>query len=322
MIDIQSSKRLITFTPPEGATSIIADFTDWKQAPMPITSPLTLEFPEGAYIEYAFLDADQKPLADPDNPCVPEYPWHSYDRYVALPHNNFKQPPRSRQLHGRLTTHSISSEHLEGSRTCFVYEPPISPTATLYVQDGGGYCHGLKFHEVADALLAQGRIEPVRLVMLEPENRDAEYWMSENYEVFLLAEVLPEIDRLYGETRERATWGASLGGLTAIWLAWKHPGVFSKVGSQSGCFKAHPGGGDEYHDPEWFTEQFAQTNRLPIRLYLQTGQIEWLLAANRRFAAVLADKGYTHRYEEWPSGHGWATWEQGLVPGLEYLFGR
>jgi enterochelin esterase-like enzyme len=36
---------------------------------------------------------------------------------------------------------------------------------------------------------------------------------------------------------------------------------------------------------------------------MQTGQIEWLLAPNRRFAAVLADKGYCHIYEELPSGH-------------------
>lgn len=320
MIDI-SDKHTVTFIPPERAAYIIADFTDWKQAPMPIMGPLTLEFPEGSYIEYAFLDADRKPLADPDNLCVPEYPWHSYDRYVTLPHNTFKRPPRSQPLRGKLLTHTFASQFLGGKRTCFVYEPPVPPTTTLYVQDGGGYCHGLKFHTVVDALLALDRIQPLRLVMLEPEDRHAEYWLSEKYEAFLLTEVLPEVDRLYGETKARATWGASLGGLTAIWLAWKHPELFTKVGSQSGCFKAHPDGGNEYQDPEWFTEQFAQTNPLPLRLYLQTGQIEWLLAANRRFAAILAEKGYAHKYEELPSGHGWATWEQGLVPGLEYLFG-
>jgi len=86
-------------------------------------------------------------------------------------------------------------------------------------------------------------------------------------------------------------------------------------------FTAHPEGGDEYHDPEWFTEQFAATPSIPVRFYIQTGRIEWLLAPNRRFAAVLADKGYCHSYEELPSGHNWATWEQGLEPGLISLFG-
>ena len=36
---------------------------------------------------------------------------------------------------------------------------------------------------------------------------------------------------------------------------------------------------------------------------------------------TLADKGYPHSYEELPSGHNWATWEQGLEPGLKHLFG-
>jgi enterochelin esterase-like enzyme len=55
---------------------------------------------------------------------------------------------------------------------------------------------------------------------------------------------------------------------------------------------------------------------------VQTGQIEWLLAPNRRFAAMLADKGYLHSYQELPGGHNWTTWEQGLEPGLVYLFGK
>src|ERR1017187_6579697 len=127
---------------------------------------------------------------------------------------------------------------------------------------------------------------------------------------------------LLGATTEQGLWGASLGGLVSIWIAWRNPLIFSKVGSQSGCFTAHPEGKDEYHDPEWLTAQFYETEHKPLRFYLQTGQIEWLLAPNRRFAAMLADKKYLHMYEEQPSGHNWTTWEQGLVPGLLYLFER
>ncbi len=109
--------------------------------------------------------------------------------------------------------------------------------------------------------------------------------------------------------------------MISAWLAWRNPLVFTKVGSQSGCFTADPEGNDEYHDPEWLTDQFANASHRPVRFYLETGQLEWLLAPNRRFAAMLADKGYVHDYRERPSGHNWATWEQGLEPGLKYLFG-
>lgn len=126
MIDTRNA-HTITFVPPTGAAYIIGDFTDWKQAPMPITDPLTLEFPGGAYIEYAFLDASKKPLADPNNPRTPEYPWHIYDRYVTLPDNTFVRPPRSQPLHGKLTTHTICSQIYGSQRTYFVYEPPSFP---------------------------------------------------------------------------------------------------------------------------------------------------------------------------------------------------
>ena len=63
-------------------------------------------------------------------------------------------------------------------------------------------------------------------------------------------------------------------------------------------------------------------SRRRLRLYVETGQIEWLLAPNRRFAAMLADKAYPHCYQERPGGHNWATWEQGLAPGLLYPFDK
>lgn len=72
---------------------------------------------------------------------------------------------------------------------------------------------------------------------------------------------------------------------------------------------AHPEDQDDYHIPEWLTEQFDTTPHKPLRFYIQTGQIEWLLAPNRRFAAALVDKEYPNSYEELPSGHNWATWE-------------
>jgi len=175
---------------------------------------------------------------------------------------------------------------------------------------------------VAAALLEQDAIKPVRMVLVEPKDRQAEYWFNERYEAFLLEEILPSVEHLYGATEERGLWGASLGGLVSAWLAWRNPHMFSKVGSQSGCFTAHPSGGDEYHDPEWLTAQFTETPAELVRFYIETGQVEWLLAPNRRFAAMLTDRGYPHCYQERPSGHNWATWEQGLEPGLVYLFDK
>jgi len=319
MVKVQD--RWVTFTPPEGAAYLIGDCTNWDEEPLPITDPLTIEFPRGAYVEYAFLDANKQPLADPANPVKPRHPWHDFDRAVMLPSHAFQAPPRPHTFRGHIYDHSTYSRVFRCRRIYHVYEPSLSPVATLYVQDGEEYYRKLCFHEVVEALLEQGEIQPVRLVMIAPQNREKEYWFNDRYETFLLREILPLVDRRYGPTAERGLWGASLGGLVSAWLAWQHPQLFSKVGSQSGCFTADPRGGDEHHDPEWLTMKFAATERRQVRFYLETGQLEWLLAANRRFAAMLVDKGYPHTYQERPSGHNWTTWEQGLEPGLKYLFG-
>ncbi|MBV9689138.1 MAG: esterase family protein [Ktedonobacteraceae bacterium] len=319
MIEVQG--RYVTFTPPSGAAYLMGDFTDWDEAPLPTTRPMTIEFPQGAYVEYAFLDANQQPMADSTNPQKPKNPWYDYHRSVTLPHNTFEAPPRPHTFRGKVSGHSIDSYVFERQRAYYVYEPPTPSVATLYVQDGEAFYHKLQLHEVVDALLEQEVIRPICLVLLEPHARTSEYWFNERYEAFLLEEMLPTVERFYGVTPERGLWGASLGGLVSAWLAWRNPHLFTKVATQSGCFTADPQGSNYYHDPEWLTQQFAASARRPLRLYVETGQIEWLLAPNRRFAAMLADKGYPHSYQERPSGHNWATWEQGLVSGLTYLFG-
>lgn len=320
---IEVHDRFVTFIPPKDARYLMGDFTDWDERPLAIGQPITLEFPSGAYIEYAFLDARLQPMAaDLTNPERPKNPWYDYHRAITLPNNHFQIPPLPKSSRGSIFKYVIASKFFAEQRTYYIYEPSIFPLATVYVHDGEAFYQKLQFHQVAEALLEQEAIKPVRLVFIEPNNRESEYWFNERYEAFLLEEILPDVDRRYGKTEESGLWGASLGGLVSAWLAWRNPHIFSKVGSQSGCFTAHPKGNDEYHDPEWFTEQLASSDQRPLRFYVQTGQIEWLLAPNRRFAAMLADKGYPHCYQEQPSGHNWATWEQGLAPGLMYLFDR
>lgn len=100
MIEIQD--RWVTFHPPEGASYLIGDFTDWDDKLTLLTGAVTLEFPRGAYIEYAYMDADQRPIADPSNPVRPKHPWHDVDRAITLPLNDFKEPPRPQTFQGHV----------------------------------------------------------------------------------------------------------------------------------------------------------------------------------------------------------------------------
>lgn len=200
---IQVQRKCVTFFPPKDAISLMGDFTDWDEAPLPIYGPITLEFPEGAYVEYAFLDANKRPLADPDNSQTPRYPWYAYHRAITLPQNSFQDPPRPERLRGQLSEQVLLSEVWASQRRCYVYEPPVQPTATLYVQDGEAFYQRLRFHEVVEALIEEERIQPLRLVLIEPVDRRAEYWFNERYEAFLLHELIPALDHRFGETAGR-----------------------------------------------------------------------------------------------------------------------
>ena len=92
MIEVQD--RFVTFIPPQDAKYLMGDFTDWDEKPLAISQPIVLEFPPGAYVEYAFLDFNQQPLTDLANPERPKNPWYDYHRAITLPNNRFQTPLR------------------------------------------------------------------------------------------------------------------------------------------------------------------------------------------------------------------------------------
>lgn len=53
------------------------------------------------------------------------------------------------------------------------------------------------FYEVAEALIEQDIIQPVRLVLIEPHDRKTEYWFNKQYEAFLIQEILPAVKRQF-----------------------------------------------------------------------------------------------------------------------------
>ncbi len=306
--------RFATFSPPPGARDLVGDFTDWKRNPIPISGPVRLEFLPGAYLEYAFLDAEGRPLADPEAPRPAENPWWPYARAFTTAGWREQAPPRAEVEKARLRRERAFSEPFFAERKVIVYEPPSPPRAAILVQDGIAFFRLGKMAEVAEALYWKGEIHPVRIVFLEPEDRDREYRMDPRYRAFALEEIAPR----FAGGLPLGLWGASLGGLAALWL-WQTAGEVAFAMAHSPALKAVPGGSDAYAEREWLTERL---DRREGRVYLEVGRFEWLLGPTRRFAARLADLGVAHDYRERPSGHNWVTWRQGIAPGLRYLLGR
>ncbi len=336
---VSISGTLATFTPPAGATALIGDFTDWKKRPaLPVVAgqPITLTLPRGAWVEYAWLDADGEPFADPDNPQRSLNPWWPYPRAAVI--GEYVQHPLSLET-GTVpagTAHRLSWEGqmFAGTRRAIVYTPPGYDAAqeypVYYVQDGVAFYRTGRLGDLLDRALGAGLIAPAVLVFVEPGDRNAESYLNDRYLDFLVQEVWPRVEGEYTVARTaqgRGLWGASLGGLISLYLGSRHPELFGRVVSHSGAFIAHPNArkGTEIDTTtagEWLRERLIAAPPRHLKVSLDTGTLEWLTAPNRRMAAALTDAGVPHQYREYQSGHNWVTWKAALPEALLYMQGR
>jgi enterochelin esterase-like enzyme len=331
-VPFQIDHTHVTFTAPAGSSALFGDFTDGMDHPIPLLAgqSVGLEFPKAAFIEYAFLDAQGKPFADPNNAVHAQNPWYTYGRAVVL--EGFTPHPLRDPLEGTPAgkTESLSwtGKIFPGTRRAYVHLPANYDSSltypVFYVQDGVAFRRTGKLGAVHDNLLHLGKIKPAMFVYLEPADRTAEYFLNGAYLEFLFSEAIPEIESRFPVARDaagRGLWGASLGGLISMYAALKHPDRFSRVVTQSAAFQGEPDMEYARGGPEWLLEQFAAQAKLPLRISMDCGQLEWLLSANRRFAAMLFDQQYPHRYAERPSGHNWVTWRNGIADHLEFMLG-
>jgi enterochelin esterase family protein len=168
------------------------------------------------------------------------------------------------------------------------------------------------------------------------ETRSRELPCNQDFADFLATELVPWVRAEFGVPVNRdltITAGSSYGGLAATFAAYAHPEVFGRVLSQSGSFWWRPGyvmretaAADE--EWEWLVRQFVTSETLPVRFYLDVGNLETKgppgspsqVIVNRHMRDVLQAKGYHVAYAEYSGGHDYACWRGTLADGLIALF--
>jgi enterochelin esterase-like enzyme len=318
----------------ERAPELAGDMTGWRPwqattgerrmeeiAPGVWTHSLTL--PLDAYIEYAYF-LDGRRVADPLNPRRVPNGFGDTNNCFTMP-----EAPRSLLLHrqrgvktGQVTRTVLTSPRLAGGRrTVRLYRPAVDGLyPLLLVLDGQDYFQRARLTVLADNLIHRGALPPLAIAFLDnaPQARFAEYGCSEAL-VWFVAEQL--VSWVAGQLPlvpgggVHGVLGASMGGLAALWLGVRLPEVFGRVFSQAGAFtlgfSREPG----------LTTLLRLHPRLPLRVYLDCGRFDPLLAANRKMHALLEERGYEVTYREYSAGHNYPAWREGLAVGLEWLFG-
>lgn len=157
----------------------------------------------------------------------------------------------------------------------------------------------------ADALIGQGTIAP--LVMVMP---DGDYRSDEDYGAFVERDLLPQVQQTtrVGTTRAlRALGGISLGGYWALQLALTRPGLFGAVGGHSAAVTSAT-----------LTPLAANSDWQTLRVYLDVGRADPLAGGVETFAAALRARGLSPEYHLNDGGHTRPYWRSQTVQYLQF----
>jgi len=163
------------------------------------------------------------------------------------------------------------------------------------------------------------------------------------YTRFVFEELLPFLQKIFlVPFREKAFAGFSLGGLSAIDIAWNHPGEFNKVGVFSGSlwWRSIDQAEKEYddHQNRIMHQQVKEGQYIPgLKFFFQCGNMDETRDRNHNgiidsiddtmdLVKELVDKGYEMGkdiyYLEMKEGrHDVATWAKAIPVFLEWGWG-
>ncbi len=320
---------------------LIGDFNRWEASRALELEPAapgvwqrTLSFPRDTYMEYAYALNGARVSDSFNARRVPNGLGQS-NHFFYMPEaapSPWVRPgrgPRGEVQRLRLASpgHSLTGEFVGKQRSLSLYQPPTAePCPLIVVYDGRDYVQRGRLPRIVDNLLAQNRIRPVALALVDnggQRARGVEYACCEATVGFILNQVLPvaraELNLLDPAAAPGAygVLGASMGGLMALYTALRAPHIFGAVLSQSGAFGVG--------ETEMVVFDLVRDGAVkPLRVWLEVGTYDFpeLVPPHRRMRALLEAKGYPLTYREYPGGHNYTAWRNEVSFGLETLFGR
>lgn len=210
-----------------------------------------------------------------------------------------------------------------------VFSPAGGELPLLIVHDGPEYDERAKLARYVRALMGRGAVQPFRLALLPPGNRNEWYSASASYGRSLCRRIIPAIADELGVVGKPVAMGASLGALAMLQAQRAWPGTFGGLFLQSGSFfvprlDRHESGFPRYGRIVRFVRSVLRTTAYedPIPVTMSCGAAEENVHNNRLMAGALAAQGYEVEFAEVSGGHDWAAWRGAFEPHLRSLLAR
>jgi enterochelin esterase family protein len=268
-----------------------------------------------ARVEYKYIVGGKWDL-DPLNPNKMDNGVGGENNFFAMP--GYRPIAFARGETPKLEEFEIESKEF-GRRKIKVYLPQNYSSSSarfgaIYFHDGAEYASRAGAPQVLESLLKGNKVKPFILVFTDPKDRVKEYWANDRWADFLANELAPEIDRRYRTIANRdgrAVIGASLGGITSLNIALRHPDKFARIGAQSASF---------WVDNERVVEGLKKLDsvKAKFRFYIDDGVFEGV-DDSRRVNVMLRAKGYPVTYIEGRTGHNWAAWRDRMAEAFVAL---
>lgn len=201
----------------------------------------------------------------------------------------------------------------------------------LYLLNGytGNYSNYVKLGGNIDSLATVNE-----MIVVCPDGRDSWYWDSPlnpkmQMESFFIKDLVPAIDARFptkADASQRAISGLSMGGQGAMFLAIRHPDVFSAAGSMSGGLDIRPfpnnwkmkesiGTIEQNRDEwEWRTIYNLVDSLQPgtLDIIFDCGTEDFFHTVNANLHQKLVEKKIAHDYISRPGNHSWKYWRNSL----------
>lgn len=260
-------------------------------------------------------------------------------------------PPRTTPGLERI---EFKSALLDKTMALYAYLPPGYTTdrewPVLYLLHGFGndeieWFEYHKLHEVADRLIAEGKIEPVVIIaprmdngwgldsgkpaMNGPTPRRALF--NGPYESYFLDEVMYLAETRYhasGERASRSLGGISMGGFAALHIGLRNPNLFARVGGHSPALRGT-------QIPEFFLyakpmkreecdpiELAKRKDLSGLRIFVDCGSDDALFPGVQEIARVLEDRKADVTFFTAPGGHTGEYWHPNLERYLLFYAGK
>lgn len=328
---IADGKAVLFYRGAGGLVSIAGDMTGWNPQRVFMRKigddlhAVRLDFPPTARIEYKFV-VDGKWILDPLNANKIDNGVGGENSFFAMP--AYKPTDWDKEIEQSPTMPEIAELEVEsakfGKRIVKIYIPSeyykrgVAPKLpVLYLFDGSDYINRAKAINVLENLIEAKKVEPFMIVFTDPVERMKEYRASDDFADYIAAEVVPAVEKKYFSViktgrENRALLGASLGGITSVWVALKHPDKFARIGGQSSSF---------WVDDEKVVKALEKISpeKVKYTFYFDDGAFEGA-EDTRRVNVMLRGKGFPVTYIEGETGHTWTSWRDRLADAFIALW--